>query len=78
MLIPFPLLNDVGCADVLELPCCTTVVVTERVVELELAMTSAITPPATAPPTIGSTRFMVSVSLSWKAFALWSYGSSYP
>jgi hypothetical protein len=62
ILIPVPLLNDVGNADVLELPCCTTVVVTERVVELELAMTSAITPPAMAPPMMGIhrlTRLMV-------------------
>jgi hypothetical protein len=58
MLRPVPLLNEVGSADVLdelELDC-ITVVVTERVLVLPLAITSAMTPPAMAPPMMGSHR----------------------
>ena len=64
MLIPVPLLKAVGTARVLD---CTTVVVTLRVeLPWPLAMTSAITPPATAPPMMGIHRLslrMVVVSL---------------
>jgi hypothetical protein len=49
-----PLLKLVGSAG--ELAGCTTVVVTECVVVLPLAMANAMAPPATAPPTMGSSR----------------------
>jgi hypothetical protein len=48
------LLKLVG--SVVELDGCTTVVVTECVVVLPLATASAMAPPATAPPIMGSRR----------------------
>jgi hypothetical protein len=56
MLSPLPLVNELGMLDPVDR---YTVVVTLECVELlPLAITTAITPPAIAPPMIGSSRLI--------------------
>jgi hypothetical protein len=80
MLKPVPDLNEVGKLEFV-LPCWTTVVVTVFVVVLELAITSAITPPAMAPPMIGTHRLTLRMVLvlSWTGlFLSVPYRTTYP